>query len=306
MIAWSSLSRRGAVLALLLLWCELVLAQALLPSYELRVLSGPDSPVTREIVQTLSRRYPRAQIGSDIDGLAARRGPAVYLAVGPAALEAALAAEVDSPVVSVFTSSPVFVDMLRSAPRRRAPVTAIYAEASPADQLKLIAQLYRRRVTVAVLLTEGTAYLEPILRRAAQNEALDLHLERLASDDNVIRALARVPSSAVLLAVPDNRIYNAANLRTILESTYRRGQAVVGFSTALVAAGTLAGAYSSIDDTLAQLDSVLDAIAAGHPPEPQFPRYWRVAINENVARSLNVVIDDSVRSLGHRPPTRSQ
>jgi putative ABC transport system substrate-binding protein len=210
---------RWMVFALLLTWSTFVLAQPLPPGYELRVLTGPDSSVTREIVQTLSRRYPRMQIGSDIKTLAARRGPAVYVTIGPSALEAALAGETDRPIVSLFTSSPVFLGLLRSAPRRRAPVTAIYAEVSPTDQMKLIAQLYRRRVTVAVLLSDATAYLEPMLRQAAQSEDVDVHVERVASDDNVIRTLARVPSSAVLLAVPDSRIYNAANFRTILEST---------------------------------------------------------------------------------------
>lgn len=300
------LRRRSTVVALLLLGPALALAQALPPTYELRVLTGPETAITRDIVQALSRKFPRVHASPDIKALLARRGPAVYLTISPSALEAALAEQLERPIISLFTSSPVFLSMARTAQPRSGPVTAIYAEVSPADQMHLIAQLYGRRVTVAVLFTDTTAYLEPILRQAAQEEGLELHLERLAPDANAIPALARVPSSAVILAVPDSRIYNAANLRTILESTYRRGQAVVGFSTTLVAAGTLAAAYSSIEDTITQLDDVLQAIAAGRTPEPQFPRYWRVAINDSVARSLNVVVRESVRDLGRRPPTRSQ
>jgi putative tryptophan/tyrosine transport system substrate-binding protein len=85
------------------------------------------------------------------------------------------------------------------------------------------------------------------------------------------------------------------------KSTYRRGQPMIGFSMSMVSAGTLAATYSSVDDTVAHLGEVVDAIESARTPEPQYPKYWRVAINENVARSLNVVISDAVRSMGNRP-----
>jgi hypothetical protein len=77
---------------------------------------------------------------------------------------------------------------------------------------------------------------------------------------------------------------------------------VIGFSAELVAAGTLASAYTDIDDTVAHLGAVVDSVVSGRVPEPLYPRYWRVAINDNVARSLNVIVDDGVRRLGERPP----
>jgi ABC-type uncharacterized transport system substrate-binding protein len=76
---------------------------------------------------------------------------------------------------------------------------------------------------------------------------------------------------------------------------------MIGFSTSMVAAGTLAAAYSSVDDTVAQLGEVIDMLQSGRVPEPQYPKYWRVAINESVARSLNVVINDAARGMGNRP-----
>src|SRR5262245_61269339 len=127
-------------------------------------------------------------------------------------------------------------------------------------------------------------------------------IEKIKPDENVARALSRVAPSSPLLVVPDSSLFTPDNLRTILESTYRRNQIVVGFSTSLVKAGTTATAYSTIDDVLAQLEQIIASIVSGAVPPPTFPRYWRVAVNESVARSLNVVVTDEVRALGERPP----
>lgn len=299
------LPRRAALLALLILVPTVAGALELGP-YELRAITGDDSAATRQVVEALSRKYPGLQVGSEPKVLLSRKRPGISLAIGPAALQAALAAELNGPVVSLFTSSQVFAAAMAGAPRSRSPVTAIYAEASPAQQMQLIARLYARRVTVGVLITDNTAHLQPLLQQAARSENLDLHLERVGPGENVLRALTRLNSANVLLAVPDSGLYTPANLRNLLESTYRRNQSVVGFSTALVNAGTLAAAYSSIDDTIAHLDELIPAIVSGRVPEPQFPRYWRVAVNDSVARSLNLVVDEAVRSLGNRAPARSQ
>ena len=48
--------------------------------------------------------------------------------------------------------------------------------------------------------------------------------------------------------------------------------------------------------------ALLEAFAAsGRLPAAQCSSYFQVAINDSVARSLNLVVDDSVRELAHRP-----
>ena len=106
------------------------------------------------------------------------------------------------------------------------------------------------------------------------------------------------------MLVPDSGLYTSENIRNLLEAAYRRSQAVIGFSAGLVAAGTLAAAYSNIDDTLDQLDELVVSASSGRIPEPMYPKYWRVAINEHVARSLNIVVDDTARALGRRAPEK--
>ena len=54
-----------------------------------------------------------------------------------------------------------------------------------------------------------------------------------------------------------------------------------------------------------QVDELVnDFVVSGRIPEPQFPKYFSVVINDSVAKSLNLVIDDSVRALSRKPDTR--
>jgi ABC-type uncharacterized transport system substrate-binding protein len=293
--------RLAALLVLLLVAPCAAIAQVAARGYELRVLTGDDSAATRTIVQALKRRHPVTH-ASDAKALALRQGPALYVALGPSAVQAALSADVEAPVISLFTSSQAYVELTSRSRPKRARLTAIYAEAAPAHQMQLVSRLLGRTVRVGALISENTAHLVDPLRSAARDAGLELDVQRVRTGENPVRALSRLSSSTVLLAFPDSAIYTPASLRDILESTYRRNLPVIGFSSATVAAGSMGTAYSTVDDVLAQLDEVLNSTAAGSLPEPQFPRYWRVTINESVARSLNVIVTDEIRALGVRPP----
>jgi len=300
------LSRRALVRALAWAACAGASGACAAGGAELRVVASALGDASSQIIAALTRRFPGAQVSEDVKLLAARGGPGVYLAVGPAALEAALGAELGGPLVSAFVSAAAYQRLVGAAtPRRARPVTAVFAEASPAAQMQLIRRLYRRKVVVGVLLGASTLHLQPLIERAAAAAELAVAFERVEPGASPVRALAALTSASVLLAVPDPELYNAQVARAVLESTYRRRQGVIGFSKAMVGAGTLAAAYASVDDMVAQLGEMLDGLLAGQAvPEPQYPTYWRVALNESVARSLDVVIDPALRALGNFPGDR--
>jgi len=279
---------------------------------ELRLVTGADAASGRQILQALRQRYPGLVAEADPASLAdARRGAGVpvHIAVGLAGLKRALEAGFKGPLVSVLASSQTYRQMLAPDIRDRGTVTAIHAEAAPLAQMQLIAAIFEGRATVGVLLSDASAYLERGLRQAASAMGLDLVVERVAPSVDVVRSLTRLRGVQVLLAVPDNALYTPDTLRSILESTYRRGMPVIGFSAATVAAGTLATAYCAIEDVVADLADLLDGLApsaAGDAlPEPRFPQYWRVAINDSVARSLGVPLNERILRLGNRPPGRA-
>jgi hypothetical protein len=263
--------------------------------YRFQIVTGDDSSLTVRIAEDLYKRLVPtfAAFRTEL----AQRRRLVLVAIGPAALRAAAARRCDCVVIAAFTSSQVWRSVVDSAPPARAKaMTAVYAEPAPADQVRLAALLYRRPVRVAAILGPDTAFLLPAL--AGQADVL-----QASPEDNMGDILARVGRSEVLLALPDGAIYNPENIRNILLSTYRRKQGVIGFSSDMVKVGALATTYSEVEDINAQVAEMAAAfVATGALPAPQFPRYFRTAINEGVARSLDIAVTNEARGFARARP----
>jgi hypothetical protein len=264
-----------------------------------QVVLGPDSARQQDALRALKSQFAHVRAAVEIPPPSGPR-PVAYVALGPAALQSAAPQKLNAPLVSIFSSRQSFLRTTAAAPPD-IRATAIYAEPSPAQQMRLIAALYRRTVVVGVLLSEQSGSMGPLLLQAAAESRLELVVEFADPSAPLSRNLLRLASASVVLIVPDSSLYTPVSLRELLEATYRRRQPVVGFSEGMVAAGTLASAYSAIDDTVQQLRTMVSAVAEGRLPPPQFPRYWRVAVNDSVARSLDIIVDDEVRRLGDRP-----
>ncbi|TAL26425.1 MAG: hypothetical protein EPO01_01945 [Aquabacterium sp.] len=280
---------------------------------ELRVVTAGEPASQKAVLQALRQRFPLVLADSDpLQLMEAGRtagAPAAPLTsplvtIGPVALRRALESGVRAPLVAVFASSQACIRLIGEGPRERIAATAIYADAPPLAQLQLVSHLFERGVITGVLLSESSAYLERPLRQAAAQAGIDLLLEYVAPGRDAVRSLNRLAGAHVLLAVPDSTLYTAETLRSVLESTYRRGLPVIGFSAATVAAGTLAAAYPDIDDVVSDLSDLLDTLGGGSLPEPRYPNYWRVGVNGKVARSLGIAVSDKVLALGSRPPAR--
>ena len=226
--------------------------------------------------------------------------PTVYITLGASALQASLDARLDAPVISLLASRQSYERSATSAPGTFER-SAIYAEPNPEHQMRIVAALFRRAVSVGTLLSDATAHLQSSLGATAAAYGLHLQAVRVPPSVGVSRALNALDAASVLLIQPDTDLYTQETLRELLESTYRRRLPVIGFSAALVAAGTLASAYSDLDDVALQLQGLLDTLATGRMPPPAYPAYWRVAVNNSVARSLDVQVDDVVRRMGDRP-----
>jgi hypothetical protein len=292
---------RLARVALMLACCAAGMAcaarNASTQGYRFQIVTGDDSSVTRRIADDLYKRLVPTFAGFRTE--LAQRRRLVLVAVGPAALRDAALRPCDCVVIAAFTSSQVWRDvMAQVTPARAASMTAIYAEPAPADQLKLIALLYHRPARVAAIVADPRFFAAPLAGAA------DLYA--FTEGDDINRLLNRIAQTEVLLALPDNAVFNAENIRNILLSTYRHKQAVIGFSSDMVRAGALASTYSDIDDINVQVaETVAQFVASGDLPAPQFPRYFRTVVNEGVARSLDVTVDRAAREFARRPPASS-
>ncbi|WP_210736085.1 hypothetical protein [Massilia sp. Mn16-1_5] len=286
---------RSLVAGLMLAAGAVTAAPVQAPGYRFQIFPGGDSSLTVRIAEDLYKRLVPTFAGFRTE--LAQRRRMVYIAIGPDALREAVARRCDCVVISAFTSSQVWHAIVdRLPPARARMMTAVYAEPAPGDQLRLAALLYRRPVRAAAILGPDTGYLQPLL--AGQADVL-----QAGHDDNLGDVLSRIGRHEVLLALPDSAIYNPENIRNILLSTYRRKQAVIGFSADMVKVGALATIYSEIEDINAQVaEMAAGFVASGELQPPQFPRYFRTTINEGVARSLDIAVSPEARRFARARP----
>lgn len=272
--------------------------------YDLQIITADQSRSTGLIVDALRGRFPAASVSSQVRRSAPRKQP-IYLAIGPEALRYLAKSGASGPILSAFTSHKVFHAVLDKTPGRNSMLSGVYADPSPVQQFQLISLIYRKPIKVGVILSSDNEHIEAALRRSVTPRQAEVTYERLAPGEDINRVLTRLADVQAILATPDSVVYNAETIRTILVSTYRRNQAVIGFSAAVVKAGALASTFSDIEDTVAQIEEMISEYeTTGRLPEPQFPRYFDVDVNEDVARSLNIVISDQVPRYSRKPGSK--
>lgn len=252
-------------------------------------------------MEELRSRFPGSQVVGDVTQLP-KHGNLKYIAVGPVALQSLLTREVNDPIFTLLVPRLTYRDILETVGKGRSSnVTAIFADASPEAQMQLVQRLFKRETRIAVLFSNKTASLHGVLRQAADKVGLRIDFIPVG-EYGLNRALNQAGDASAILAIADDTIYNTDNIRTILLTTYQRGQPVVGFSTSLVKAGALGTTYSTVEDMVAQVGELIqDYAASGRVSPPQYPKYFGVLINDSVSRSLDVVVDEQVRKFGRKP-----
>src|SRR5688500_9717374 len=119
---------------------------------EIQIVTGDNGDTTKRIVDSLQNRFPSSRIYRT-ESQASKKKDILYIAIGPSALRKVLTQETAGTIISLFTSSQTYRNILNTVPAsRKSQVTAIYAEPSPFDQFRLISAIYKRRITVAVLM----------------------------------------------------------------------------------------------------------------------------------------------------------
>ena len=297
LLSVAALLRQALVLCCVLL-CAAVQARDIAP-LRYRIVTADQSQLTQRIRADLEKRMAQVYGGLRVTQTGGAR-KRVVVAVGPAALRQVIARPCDCVVIGAYTSSQVWHAITRGVPRERLlDMTAIFAEPAPADQMQLISLLFKKkRVRVGTLLSRDTLYLRPLLTGVT-----DLQVYEPGAD--LLRVLGNMNQARVLLAMPDQTVYTAENIRNILLATYRLNQAVIGFSADMVRAGALASTYSDLVHINAHIaDLAGEYLDTGELAAPQFPRYFSTIVNEGVARSLDVQVDYKVRRVSQHPLKR--
>ena len=271
---------------------------------DLPVWMPAPTPSHQALVQHFVARGLPVRLLSDGNDLGAPLRTAPLVLMGPQALRQGLSQGLRGPVLAVVTSAQAH-EALGSGRDWPAGWTVLCTDTGMAAQMQLMAALFERRISVGVILSDTSEHLERPLRAAASEQGFSLLIERANQTDGMVRALPRLAIAQAIVAVSDAQLYTPDSLRILLETTYRRGQPVIGFSPATVQAGTLATAHSDVSDLGADVQDWFerhrDSATLLLPGEQRHARYWRVRVNESVARSLGITAVDRVQRLGVRP-----
>lgn len=183
-------------------------------------------------------------------------------------------------------------------PQSAGMLSAIYLDQPFARRFALARQLLPDAEAIGVVLGPSTMTYRKALNAAAAKYRFRLNVETIDSETQLLPALGRVlRASQALLAILDPLVFNRSNAQTVLLTSYRYRIPIIGISPGYTNAGALAAVYSTPEQIGRQLALVLREMAADQQhrlPAPQYPEFFSISINQQIARSLGI------RDIGER------
>lgn len=211
------------------------------------------------------------------------------ISVGLKATEHAIA-NFRAPLLSAMVSRNDYETLIErhSSRRSAATVSAIYLDQPWDRQFNFIRAALPNLRVVGVLYSPDNNILLPRLPRG-----MSLNARSVLPSETLFDALENVLSSSdVLLVIHGNEIYSSSNMRNILLTSYRKKVPLIGISQAYVNAGALCAIFSTPEQVAGQvLEAIVSFATNRQLPEPRYPTAFSIAVNQQVARSLEIVLD---------------
>lgn len=124
-------------------------------------------------------------------------------------------------------------------------------------------------------------------------ESLEFNIVLHRADDTIAESISIALESDVLLALPDNTIYNSSSVKNILLSAYRKRVPVIGFSPSFTRAGAIASLHSDIAVLADEISTHAYELLSGVTTARElWPEQYSISINKQVSRSLDISIID--------------
>lgn len=224
--------------------------------------------------------------------------PHVIVAVGTAALKGVQDLHIRTarppPMLAVLIPRLAFERTADPMRVRAGSLSAVFLDQTPARQLDLIRLALPEARRIGILLSGETKAHVPALEAAGRERGLHI-VGSLVEQGGLYPALqSLLPDVDVLLALPDPMVFNSQTAGSILTAAYRRQVPLAGFSPAYVKAGALLALYSTPAQVGRRGGELLRQALAGRPlPTSQSPREFKVEVNQNVARSLGLALDET-------------
>ena len=218
-----------------------------------------------------------------------------YIILGASALKEYLNKGIKSRAIVIFISKSVYYHTLKVFEHSQylsgkevdtSNITGIYSDPSPIRQIQLIKKYYPKSVTVGVILSPATAYIETELRQI-NLEKTKLKFAYKFKKSDINKTLNELKNVDVILAVKDKIIWNRKNIKNLILSTYRKEQPIFGYDKNLVKAGTMATTYSDISDISLETEKMLVKFNdSSEVPPTTYAENFEVTINDKVRKSF--------------------
>ncbi len=213
----------------------------------------------------------------------------LVVAVGIKAAEFAIT-RFDAPLLGTMVTRAGYDSLIEKYHSRYSqhPVSAIYLDQPFGRQLNFIQAAVPGLSVVGILYSSNTPISLPRLPRG-----MSLNAKSVRATENLFDALENIlNNSDVLLVIPDSEIYSSNNVRNILLTSYRYKVPLIGISQTYVNAGALGAIFSTPEQLAEQTGEAIALFAKNRRlPEPQHPALFSIAFNQQVARSLGIMLD---------------
>lgn len=220
----------------------------------------------------------------------------IIVAVGVRAAQEMLAQNLTTPILATLIPRQAFEKIARQRDYRQ--FSAVYLDQPLARQMELIRLALPDRTRIGVVLGPESQDALKALQFAAKEAKFGLVAEKIGAAEELLPALQRVlADSDVLLALPDPLVFNKGTVQSLLLTTYRYQDPVIGFSQAYVKAGALVSVYTTPEQAGRQAGEMVLHVLSGKAwvlPPPAYPKYFSVSLNYQVARSLAINVSDEM------------
>lgn len=284
-----------------ILWCLLVFlicvepVAAAAPVSRIEIAIAADNPNLRElsgrilaVLQQQGNTNIAVHTRAEIDAAPPAGQGTLLIAVGDALLPWVETMQTRYPAVIAFY---VNSGQFRAKPRA-ANVVALYRDQPLPRQLRLAKLLFPKLQRVAIL--QGEQVLSSSRQQLQVTSGLNIAVADIREQSDWTKSLSQLlVDNDILLGVDDPQMYNSDTIHSILLTAYRHGKVLIGPGKPFVTAGALASCYTGTDQFLQQLtDMVKVYLQAEKLPESQYPRFYQVALNQQVASSLGLTVPD--------------
>lgn len=283
-------------LAIMLLSCFVALMTGAARAENLKVslILSDSSPPYRQFAESFSKSLAAAQAIVAVAEAHATVNPNhadLIVAVGIKAMESAIVGN-GTPVLVVMVPDTGYQELMAKAllQKNNRMVSAIYLNQPWDRQLAFLRAALPDRRKIGLLYSPNTRIDVAGLSKQIGTQGGSLVALPVQSAEKLFASLESVlEASDLLLAIPDNEIYNSGSIRNVLLTSYRKSIPLIGLSQSYVNAGALCAVFSTAEQIAEQAGATVAFFAQNRQlPGPQYPENFTVAVNQQVARSMGI------------------